>query len=142
MQVQVNGGRGTVAAAARLRRLAGGGLARGMVAAVDRGTKNADRYGDQEAQGRLPRRGGLARRVAEGTVRRSRIPGGRRLTFDTEGMDLRALDRGRVRHPTFGNRGSWVTQPVRPGYARSAMRRVKADVDRELTAAQRKAVRG
>lgn len=33
-----------------------------------------------------------------------------------KGMDLQSLDRGRLRHPLFGNRGHWYDQPVRRGW--------------------------
>jgi hypothetical protein len=32
------------------------------------------------------------------------------------GMDLPRIDKGRVRHPTFGNREHWETQSVPPGF--------------------------
>jgi hypothetical protein len=31
-------------------------------------------------------------------------------------LDLKSINDGIVRHPVFGDRGSWVAQPVRPGF--------------------------
>lgn len=74
----------------------------------------------------LPKRGGLNRWVARtrvlGQVRVTgrgveiKLVGRRKSQAGTS--DLKRLDRGRIRHPTFGQRGKgmWHTQAVRPGY--------------------------
>jgi hypothetical protein len=63
----------------------------------------------------LPRRGGLNRRVARSSMRTRRSQRGIRLEAKNE-YALGQLDRGRVRHPVFGNRKVWVTQRVPPDW--------------------------
>ena len=67
----------------------------------------------------LPRRGGLAARVARSTIRAAnRLSGsavGMRITANNS-ISLRQVDAGTVRHPLFGNRNFWYTQPVTPGW--------------------------
>jgi hypothetical protein len=67
----------------------------------------------------LPHRGGLADRAARARfrvkARAGRTPSISIVAADAKGrsVDLDALDRGTVRHPTFGHR-PWVAQQVRP----------------------------
>lgn len=73
----------------------------------------------ESARSTLPRRGGLAARVANSSIR-TMSPGGARFS----GVRLQAknqyslgrLDRGINRHPVYGNRRVWVTQKVTPGW--------------------------
>lgn len=74
----------------------------------------------------LPRSGGLGDWVAgtkitaavtlAGRAAGIRLRGGRRSTRAQS--DIRAIDRGRVRHPSWGRRGrgQWHTQMVTPGF--------------------------
>jgi hypothetical protein len=41
---------------------------------------------------------------------------GKRKSKTGKQSDLAAIDKGRVRHPVFGNRKVWVVQQVRPGF--------------------------
>lgn len=36
-------------------------------------------------------------------------------------VDLASLDKGRLRHPLYGNRGHWYVQAVKPGFWTDAM---------------------
>lgn len=72
----------------------------------------------------LPSRGGLSDTVASSLrsrgVRVRRRLGGRNPGISLSGVwsghDIRALNRGRLRHPVFGNRGVWVTQTIASGF--------------------------
>lgn len=82
----------------------------------------------------LPHRGGLGTWVAATKITASvtlqrkavfiRLRGGRRSVSNLRGgaaggqSDIRAIDRGRVRHPSWGRRfrGQWFTQTVPPGF--------------------------
>jgi hypothetical protein len=70
------------------------------------------------AQG-LPYRGGLAERVATSRfTSRTRTTGrnvGVRIVGASD-MDLKAMNRGRLKHPVHGNRRVWVTQQIPPGW--------------------------
>ena len=67
----------------------------------------------------LPRRGGLAERIATRPMTISVTTG--RVRIRVKGTDSRATDRGRLRHPVFGN-DWWVTQSIRPGWFTNRMR--------------------
>jgi hypothetical protein len=68
---------------------------------------------------RLPKRGGLAERVATSKLSvRTRTVGkgaGVRIVGQS-GYDLQGMDDGQVRHPVFGNRKRWVSETVKPGW--------------------------
>lgn len=49
-----------------------------------------------------------------------------------KGVDLDRLDRGRLRHPLFGNRRHWFEQPVPPGWFSRPMERNADVVQNEL----------
>lgn len=74
----------------------------------------------------LPRAGGLGRWAASTRITVQIKVSGRSLSVLLKGgrssrggrSDIRALDRGRVRHPSWGRRGpgQWHTQQVKPGF--------------------------
>jgi hypothetical protein len=78
----------------------------------------------QAARDNLPRKGGLAEWVASSkfsvATRGGRDPSVR-IVARKVGHDLAALDRGRLRHPLFGNRRHWFNQQIRPGWFSDAM---------------------
>lgn len=100
----------------------------------------------QAALSELPKSGGLAALVASRSygVRSSYAGAGASVRIVGNGMKgLRSIDSGTVRHPVFGNRSTWVAQPVRPGFfsgtlasrapaMRNEIEQVVADVRREI----------
>lgn len=72
----------------------------------------------RSAMAKLPRRGGLAKRVADSKIRTTRRNTGRsvglRLRADNSD-NIRRIDRGEVRHPTYGHL-PWQRQRVTPGW--------------------------
>lgn len=93
------------------------------------------------ALGFLPYRGGLAEDVAAGMRFRTKVSLGAtpsmRITASLPGHDLRAMNRGRLRHPTFGHRSGpyWVTQQIRPNWWTDSGLVALPDVRRELLGA-------
>ena len=83
------------------------------IARAGKPLKAAVRKGALEA---LPKRGGLNAFVAKSRTNLKPLAGKGdavvRLTTAKKGSDLRAINRGRLRHPVFGNRKVWVTQTV------------------------------
>lgn len=71
----------------------------------------------------LPKDGGLAERVAGSKfsvrTRAGRNPGVR--VVGAGDLDLRSLNRGRLRHPLFGHRHYWYTQLVPPHWFDDAL---------------------
>ena len=119
IELQIRGARELGAVAGRLRGAANRDLRlelyRGLRAAVAPIPAAVRR----SALATLPRAGGLAALVAASKITtRRRATGadvGIRVTGSHE-HDIAAMDRGRVRHPLYGNKEFWFTQPVRPGW--------------------------
>jgi len=70
----------------------------------------------------LPRSGGLAGVMASTPIRTS-ITNGRngvgvrlRAAGRPPARSVASMDAGRLRHPVFGNRSTWVNQSVKPGW--------------------------
>ncbi len=148
MDVEVQGGDEVRRIAARLRHAAN---SRETQNAINRGLRRVAKPLIQdiktEARATLPRSGGLAAYIAKasftavassGTVKISAVR-----TKATGEVDLKLIDRGRVRHPVFGSR-KWVLQNVRPGFisrpvedagpaAQIAMLKVLEDIENQIT---------
>lgn len=66
----------------------------------------------EDGAAKLPKRGGLADRVAGATVSVSATQMRAVASLKTdEGYDLRAMERGKLRHPTYGHK-PWVQQAI------------------------------
>ena len=68
----------------------------------------------------LPRRGGFAAKIAaEPITVRTRLSAKAvnvKIRSVRSNRQLRDMDRGRLRHPVFGNRAVWVQQAIAPGW--------------------------
>ena len=89
-------------------------LRKELYSAINRATKPMRAEAKKSAERNLPKTGGLNKRVAQArfsTRRRAgRNPG---VQIVAKGMgQLALMDRGRVRHPVYGNRKRWVNQPI------------------------------
>lgn len=96
-------------------------LKKELYKALNRAAWNLRKEARQEARDRLPSRGGLAGRVAKSRISVRRRFGSRspRITIAATGNpveQVRQIDRGFVRHPVWGDRETWVTQKVSPGW--------------------------
>lgn len=87
---------------------------------------------------RLPRSGGLAARIAASAVSaRTTTTGahiGARVTLRNQ-HSLRSIERGRLRHPVFGNREVWVSQPIPAEIGSTAFATQQSQVQRRVLAA-------
>ena len=117
IELVVTGGDRVAEVALRLREAGNGGLRRELARAMRAGARPLVAVARDEARETLPRRGGLADQVAAGrfsvSVRTSARGAGVRIIGQSP-FDLSAMNRGRLRHPVFGNRSRWVTQSIRP----------------------------
>lgn len=96
-----------------------------------------------EAMARLPQRGGLAKQVSKEPMRVQTRTGrdpGVRIVVGKRGGGARQANRGRLRHPVFGNRERWVTQQVKPGWFDDPMAASAPDVRRGVEAAMQSIV--
>jgi hypothetical protein len=83
----------------------------------------------------LPKRGGLAADVAGAKwAVRTRLSGNPsvRLTGGWASHDMAALDSGLLRHPVFGHRRRWVSQPIPPHWFTDAMNQLAPEFRDEL----------
>jgi len=106
-----------------LRRAGAGGLRKELYAGLQRAARPAIGAVRESAGSTLPRRGGLAARVAGAAITAraagGRNPGIRIVAKERKGrsFDAYTLDQGRLRHPVYGQwRRRTPTQAVRPGW--------------------------
>lgn len=84
----------------------------------------------------LPERGGFAEYIAGSRITIQTRTSVQRAGVSVVGLrsksggfvDLRAVNRGRLRHPVFGDRDRWRTQQIRPGFWDRAIERRQQDV--------------
>lgn len=103
-----------------LRAVGNKDLRRDLYRGIQRATKPLKERAKDAARSKLPKRGGLNEFVAASKfatkTRGSGANVGVRITAAKAGHDVRSIDRGRLRHPVFGNRSVWVNQSVEPGW--------------------------
>lgn len=136
VELSVEGSHDLERVARRLKRAAAGELRKELYRGINRAVKPMKQAAKDAADRELPQRGGLNKFVASskfGTRTRGfgRSPGVS-ITAKKSGHDLRSLDRGRLRHPLFGNRRFWYQQPVRAGWWTQTLNDEAPLVRREL----------
>jgi hypothetical protein len=122
-------------------------MRRELYRGLQRATKPLKVAAKESAGQVLPTRGGLADRVQRARYntksRAGNNPSVRIEAKDAKGraVDLEALDRGTVRHPTYG-RKPWVNQRVTPGWFTQPMQdgatEVRVEIVRAIDAVARK----
>lgn len=103
---------------ARLKEAGDKGLRKELMRGIQRSARPLRAAVKEAALRELPSGGGLNRFVADSKVSvrtRSGRNAGIRLVGTKSGHDLKAIDRGKVRHPVFG-KSVWVDQSVDPGW--------------------------
>lgn len=140
---KVSGGGGVAAARGRLEQAARGGLRRDLERAVATGTARVEPEYRGRLSRRMPQRGGAAREIASRiAVNRARIAYGQRISARHSNFDMRSIERGRLRHPLFGDRGNWYDTPVPPRLFAESVRACDDELREQITAAMRRATRG
>lgn len=108
--IEIRGGEQFTALAARIRK-AEGELQPELYDALDRAAPPLERAATRSAVANLPRRGGLNAVVAAAGMSHQRRAGGIRIV--ARGItQLRLTNDGAVRHPVYGNPGTWVGQLI------------------------------
>lgn len=118
MDIVVTGGDELYAVAKRLRG-ADKTIRKELLQGIRDGAKPITAAVKASARTDLPRRGGLAALIGKSSVRvqtktAARTAGVRIVA--TNEHNIYGMDRGQLRHPTFGNRGAWVSQSIRSGW--------------------------
>jgi len=128
--------------ARRLDRLGSGVLGDAMERGASAVVPELARIAQAEAKSLLPHRGGLAARVAKTNITTKvssnpRHPNVRIIAQPSAVQNPRAINRGRVRHLTFG-RVPWISQNVRADWFSGPMSRgaplIRASVERAVSA--------
>jgi hypothetical protein len=134
----IRGGAEQLADIGKMLRQAGNkDLRRVFYRALQRSAKPLVADARENARDILPKRGGLNERVAKSKFRTKVRAGGRNpgVRITATGLDARLDTKGRLRHPTFGNRDLWYEQKVKSGWFTDAMERGAPHVRREMLAA-------
>jgi hypothetical protein len=136
-----------LAVSKRLKAAGNTGLRRELNKNIRKAAKPVINETRKAARARLPKRGGLADLVAAEPqrvqVRTGAKTYGVRIVVGKRRGGARGADRGVVRHPVFGG-GTWVSQPVPPGWftetARQKAPEARKDVLEALQAVKRQVV--
>lgn len=113
-------------------------LRKELLAALRAATKPMKAAVQASARENLPSRGGFADLVAA-----SRFTTKNRLSGKNVGMrfeaknkhDIKALDRGRLRHPLYGNKDHWFTQTVQAGWFSTPIEEMSGEIRVEVSQA-------
>lgn len=120
-----------------LKRVANKDLQKELRAGLKAAVKPALRDAADSARATLPSRGGEAALVASTKFTISVRAVGRHAGVRVKARDKRdveAINRGRLRHPVYGNRNRWVTQNVQAGWFDRPMDAAGPHVVKELNA--------
>ena len=120
MDFRVTGGDELAALGRRVRAAGDAGLKQAFRDGLNDAGRPAVDAARRSARNRLPRRGGLAERVAAGKFT-AKVRGTELIIAGQAGVDLPAMDAGRFRHPVHGHRDRWVPQDIPPGWWTDAM---------------------
>jgi hypothetical protein len=92
----------------------------------------------QSALDSLPQSGGLNRWAAitpQGKTDFRPKYAGIKIRAEKRGHDLKSLNKGRLRHPLFGNRGHWYQQDIAPGFFDRPIQADAADLKNRIKGA-------
>lgn len=125
--------------ARRLKAAGRGDLRKELLAGIRESGKKAVPDIRRVAADTLPKRGGLADKVASQpySVRTSLALSGAKVSIVGRGMkELSDIDEGRLRHPVFGDRSRWSQQSVTPGFFSQTIARrapaIRDDIEKSM----------
>ena len=133
-----------VGLSALITRLRNAGVERELEVALRRAARPMADVARQGARDTLPRKGGLAEVIAATKFSTTVRISGNNVVAQVIGRsrhDLAALDRGRDRHPVFGNRKVWVNQRITPGWFSRSERTAEAIAMKAMEAAAERVAR-
>lgn len=128
--------------AERLARVAGAiarqmpELRKDLLRGIRAGAKPAVKHVKDETAEYFPNSGGMAKFAKKSSIGvRTRTSGegaGVRIVGQKKGHDIRSMNRGRLRHPLFGNRKHWYTQDVKPSWWNESLTDQKEQITLEV----------
>ena len=104
-------------------------------------TKPARREMRDATRAALPKKGGLSKwagKMPALTIHESGPSVGATIKLGRKGHDFKALNRGRVRHPLFGNRDHWYVEGIESGWWDEARKRIEPQVRQSVDEAMHK----
>ena len=104
-------------------------------------TKPARREMRDATRAALPKKGGLSKwagKMPALTIHESGPSVGATIKLGRKGHDFKALNRGRVRHPLFGNRDHWYMEGIESGWWDEARKRIEPQVRQSVDEAMHK----
>lgn len=120
VELRIEGARNLEKLSKKLKAAGDATLRKELYAGINRATKPAKTAIKEAARRELPKKGGLNEFIAKSSVTTRTRGGGKnpgvQIVAKKKGHDIRAIDRGRLRHPVWGNRRVWVTQQIKPGF--------------------------
>lgn len=137
MEASIRGADDLERVARRLKETGNGELRKALLKGIRDTVKPTTATIRAEAYRTLPRRGGLAERVAKSRFGARTRTSGQNVGVRIEGrgaggMDLRFINQGRLRHPVYGNRRNWVQQQVSTGFFDEPIERDKPAMQRSI----------
>ena len=137
VDIEIRGAEKLRAVASRLKAAgeSGKGLRKELLKGIQTATKGAKEDVKSSWSDRMPHRGGLSSRplrVATRTRTGGRSVGVRIVATSGDGYSIARIDKGRLRHPVYGNRGAWATQQVTPGVVTQPLEHAAPEVRREI----------
>lgn len=121
---------------AHLKAAGRGDLRRKLLAGIRAAAKDITPDIQQSARDTLPRRGGLAERVAGSRFSTRTSLSSRGASVRLTGVNayqIRGMNAGRLRHPVYGQPSVWVGQSVEPGWFDRPIERAAPDVRRRIS---------
>lgn len=135
VDLRIEGAEDLAKVAKALRQVGDKELKRELFAGLNRATKPLKEEARRSAERTLPKRGGLAKRIAKTSMRTRRRTGEANPAVWIQAKTDPRPDRGELRHPVFEQPGRpvvWVSQKVTPGWFTRPMEAGADEVRREL----------
>jgi hypothetical protein len=139
---EVQGAEQLEALAKRLKAAGAGDLRKELLRGIRETNKPTIEDIRKSALDTLPRRGGLADRIARSKISTRTRTAGRQAGVEIKGVgiagasgkkhDIARLNKGLLRHPLFGNRDRWYGQGVRAGWFNNPIEKRKPEIQRGL----------
>ena len=138
VDLNVHGAAKLGAVANRLKETGDKDLRKELYRGIQRAGKPARAAVVAAAREVLPKRGGVNDFIADALKTRISTLANRsndaaiRLTASRKGTDLRSINRGRLRHPVFGNRKAWSDTKVPKGWVEAAVVEQTPEIRKEI----------
>jgi hypothetical protein len=118
VKLEIRGAEDFARLAARLREVGDKDLRRKLYKGLNAAAKSAKAAIKPNVRAKLPQRGGAAEFIASTLrVTQSNRGGGanpRVVIWSKSNHNIRAIDRGQLRHPVYGRRNAWAVTQVEP----------------------------